>query len=48
VSQYARGQEGYEGEMKELREEAGMQKRLGIESRFDVSDESPIPVGRGM
>ncbi|KAH6844676.1 FAD dependent oxidoreductase-domain-containing protein [Chaetomium sp. MPI-CAGE-AT-0009] len=35
VSQYERGAEGYEGEMGELREEAGMQKRLGIESRFD-------------
>jgi hypothetical protein len=37
VSQYGVGSEGYEEEMKELREEAGLQKRLGIESRFDVS-----------
>jgi glycine/D-amino acid oxidase-like deaminating enzyme len=37
VSQYGVGSEGYEGEMKELREEAEMQRRLGIETRFDVS-----------
>ncbi|KAH6649482.1 FAD dependent oxidoreductase-domain-containing protein [Chaetomium tenue] len=35
VSQYRRGEGGYEGEMAELREEAGMQRRLGVESRFD-------------
>lgn len=40
VSQYVRGAEGYEGEIEELREEAGMQARLGIESRFDVSKPS--------
>jgi glycine/D-amino acid oxidase-like deaminating enzyme len=37
VSQFGVGSKGYEGEMEELRAEAGMQGRLGIESRFDVS-----------
>ncbi|GAB1316980.1 Rieske domain-containing protein [Madurella fahalii] len=35
VSQYGRGSDSWEGEMKELREEADMQARLGIETRFD-------------
>ncbi|AEO67570.1 uncharacterized protein THITE_2116463 [Thermothielavioides terrestris NRRL 8126] len=35
VSQFAVGSDGYEGEMKELREEAGVQAGLGIEARFD-------------
>ncbi|KAL2023279.1 hypothetical protein VTK56DRAFT_3017 [Thermocarpiscus australiensis] len=35
VSQYARGSEGYEKEMEQLREEAEMQRRIGIETRFD-------------
>jgi hypothetical protein len=37
VSQFGVGSEGYEGEMRELREEAEMQRKLGIETRFDVS-----------
>lgn len=37
VSQYGRGSDGWEGELKELKEEAEMQARLGIETRFDVS-----------
>lgn len=35
VSQYAVGEEGHEDELKELREEAEMQRKLGIESKFD-------------
>lgn len=37
VSQYGVGSEGYKEEMEELRAEAGIQGRLGIETRFDVS-----------
>ncbi len=37
VSQYMVGSEGYKKEIGELREEAELQKRLGIETRFDVS-----------
>ncbi|KAK4141501.1 FAD dependent oxidoreductase-domain-containing protein [Dichotomopilus funicola] len=35
VSQYCRGEEGYEGEMGELRGEAEMQRGLGLETRFE-------------
>ncbi len=37
VSQFPVGEEGWKREMGELREEAGLQRELGIESRFDVS-----------
>lgn len=37
ISQYARGSKEHEGEIGELREEATMQAKLGIETRFDVS-----------
>ncbi|KAK5651831.1 hypothetical protein OQA88_11600 [Cercophora sp. LCS_1] len=37
VSQYPRGEEGWEEEMSELKEEAKMQASLGMESRFDES-----------
>lgn len=35
ISQYPRGQKGWEDELKELREEAETQASLGMESRFD-------------
>ncbi|KAL2167201.1 hypothetical protein VTG60DRAFT_1613 [Thermothelomyces hinnuleus] len=35
VSQYTVGSDGWKEELKELKEEAEFQKRLGIESRFD-------------
>ena len=37
VSQFGVGSEGWEREIGGLREEAELQKRLGIETRFDVS-----------
>lgn len=37
ISQYPVGEKGYEEEMKELREEAEMQRMVGMETRFDVS-----------
>ncbi len=37
VSQFGVGSEGWERETGELREEAELQKKLGIETRFDVS-----------
>ena len=43
VSQYGVGSEGYEKEIGELREEAELQKRLGIETRFDASCGTPPP-----
>jgi hypothetical protein len=37
VSQYARGGKDWEDEVGELKEEARIQAKLGIETRFDVS-----------
>lgn len=37
VSQYGHGSDEWKGELKQLREEAEMQAKLGIETRFDVS-----------
>jgi len=35
ISQYPVGEKGYEEEMKQLREEAEMQRKVGIETKFD-------------
>lgn len=42
ISQFARGAEGYEKEMSELRAEAEYQKKLGVETRFDFAG-GPAP-----
>jgi len=41
VSQYPVGEGGHDEEIRELKEEAEMQKRLGMRSKFDVGSALP-------
>lgn len=44
VSQYPVGEQKHDDELKELKNEAEYQKKLGIETRFDVCFFTPLPI----